>query len=252
LIGAPAGTAVTGTDILIGKTSSLPEPTGMAAVTALRRATKRDCSKGMRPQEKGIVDKVMLSTDKDGQKIVKLRVRVVSSGVHVMFLRFPLFPLQVRTIKTPQIGDKFSSRHGQKGTMGMSYRQEDMPFTRDGICPEIIVNPHAIPSRMTIGQLVECLLGKVRCRIPLLCCVGVLVTLPCVQLATHLGLEGDATPFTSLTVEQVADRLHKLGYQRSGNEVMYNGHTGRKMVANYFLGPTYYQVRSTWCMKGWC
>lgn len=65
------------------------------------------------------------------------------------------------------------------------------------------------------------------------------------QLATHLGLEGDATPFTSLTVEQVADRLHKLGYQRSGNEVMYNGHTGRKMVANYFLGPTYYQVRCT-------
>eukprot|EP00605_Chrysophyceae_sp_TOSAG23-4_P000632 GSChrysophyteH1.ASY1.ANO1.713.1 assembled CDS len=176
------GTRVSGDDVLIGKTTpyTITGPDGM--------------------HSSGIVDTVMITTNKDGHMYSKTRIR---------------------NLRIPQIGDKFASRHGQKGTIGMTYRQEDMPFSCEGISPDIIVNPHAIPSRMTVGHLVETLMGKV---------------------ATLLGQEGDATPFMdALTVDEISKVLKSQNYQKHGNECVYSGHTGRPLDTLIFLGPTFYQ-----------
>jgi len=128
--------------------------------------------------------------------------------------------VRTRTHRKPGFGDKFSSRHGQKGTCGNIIPEDDMPFTKDGMRPDIIINPHAIPSRMTIGQLKEMLLGKV---------------------LLALGLFGDGTSFGTLDVKTIAEELQKLGYESYGNEVMYNGLTGEQLETSIFIGPVFYQ-----------
>ena len=122
-------------------------------------------------------------------------------------------------IKIPEFGDKHSSRHGQKGVIGMILPEEQMPFTKDGIRPDLIVNPHAIPSRMTIGHLVECVYAK-------LCCLE--------------GFLGDGTIYINLDYDAIYNNLEKHNFNKYGNEILYNGQTGRQINTEIFIGPTYY------------
>ena len=158
-----------------------------------------DQSKTFRTNEETYIDKNFTGRNGDGYNFAKVRVR---------------------TFRKPHYGDKFSSRHGQKGTCGNIIQECDMPFTKEGLRPDIIINPHAIPSRMTIAQLKETLLGKV---------------------LLELGLFGDGTSFGNLDVKTIISQLQKLGYESHGNEVMYNGLTGEQMETSIFIGPVFYQ-----------
>ena len=122
-------------------------------------------------------------------------------------------------IKKPEFGDKHCSRHGQKGVIGLVIPEENMPYTKDGVRPDIIINPHAIPSRMTIGHLVECIFAK-------LCCID--------------GVLGDASVFIPIEQETIYNRLTHNGFNKYGNEILYNGFTGNQIDTEIFIGPTYY------------
>jgi len=159
----------------------------------------KDTSISIKNHESGYIDKNYININGDGFKFCKIRIR---------------------STKIPDIGDKFSSRHGQKGTVGMIYDQCDMPFSKDGITPDIIINPHAVPSRMTIAQLLECILGKA---------------------CTINGYYGDATSFNNINVNDISSKLEDLNFEKHGNEVLYSGINGEQMHTNIFIGPTYYQ-----------
>ena len=183
-------THVSSNDIIIGK---------VIPIKNMPEYNYRDCSTTPRSNESGIIDKSYIGINSDGYRFCNVKLR---------------------QIKIPQIGDKFSSRHGQKGTVGMTYRQEDMPRTKDGIVPDIIMNPHAVPSRMTIAQLLECILGKT-------CC--------------EMGYHGDGTGFNETNVNDIIETLETCGYEGKGNEVLYDGFTGNQLKTSIFIGPTYYQ-----------
>ena len=159
---------------------------------------------------------------KDNSKVYKSSVDAVIDKVYTNIYTsdgYEMYAVQVRSERTPVIGDKFASRHGQKGTCGITLLSSDMPFTKDGIQPDVIVNPNAIPSRMTIGQLLECLLGKVSCL---------------------KGCFSDATPFNDYDITEAMDILKKHGFNEQGYETLYCGMTGKKIKSKIFIGPTYY------------
>ena len=186
-------TYVNSNDIIIGKVMPIKNK------DKNEKHIYKDSSTFLRNNESGYIDKIYTNRNGEGHKFCKVRVR---------------------SVRIPKIGDKFSSRHGQKGTCGMIINEEDMPFTKDGIRPDIIINPHAIPSRMTIAQLIECIMGKA-CSI--------------------IGCYGDGTPFMNTSVENISKILEMNNYERHGNEVLYNGFNGKQLDCKIFMGPTYYQ-----------
>ena len=160
-----------------------------------------DCSVVIKKGEEGFVDKIINTITPDGYKMVKI---------------------VIRQERIPEVGDKVASRAAQKGTCGMVLAQQDMPWTAEGIVPDIIINPHCIPSRMTINQLMESVLGKS-------CCIT--------------GEIGDATPFgeSSVNISQyLKDKLELVNFNGDGTEVLYSGYTG-EALGEVFIGPVYYQ-----------
>jgi DNA-directed RNA polymerase II subunit RPB2 len=159
-----------------------------------------DQSTTLRHNESGVSDYVFESRNGEGYRFAKVRVR---------------------STRIPGIGDKFSSCHGQKGTVGMVFDQEDMPFVaRTGQAPDMIINPHCIPSRMTMGQLYESILGK---------------------CGVRLGVRGDGTAFNGMAYEDICALLERCGMERHGNEVLVHGQTGERIPCAVFMGPIYEQ-----------
>ena len=191
----PENTLVENRDVIIAKITPIKENRN----DHTKLIKYEDQSRIHRTDEETYIDKNYIDRNGDGYNFAKVRLR---------------------TVRKPVIGDKFSSRSGQKGTIGNIIPEEDMPFTASGIRPDIILNPHAIPSRMTIAHLKETLMTKV---------------------LVQLGMFGDGTSFGELDVKTVCDELIKLGYEGHGNELLHNGLTGEQHECSIFMGPIFYQ-----------
>jgi DNA-directed RNA polymerase beta subunit len=191
----PENTLVENGDIIIAKVTPIKENRN----DHTKVIKYEDQSKKYKTVEETYIDKNYIDRNGEGYSFAKVRLR---------------------TVRKPVIGDKFSSRHGQKGTVGNIIPECDMPFTSKGVTPDIIINPHAIPSRMTIGQLKETVLGKV---------------------LVELGLFGDGTSYGEFDVKDICKELLKVGYEAHGNELLYNGLTGEQHECSVFMGPVFYQ-----------
>jgi DNA-directed RNA polymerase II subunit RPB2 len=188
----PEETEIKDKDIIIGKVSPI-QPTGN------NNKVYKDSSIQFKSNVDGVVDRVHTNIyNSDGYEMYNMRVRME---------------------RIPIIGDKFSNRHAQKGTLGIALPQKDMPFTEEGMIPDVIMSPHSIPTRMSVGQLIECLaskIGAVDCKFM------------------------DGTPFNNYNISDLPNLMKNLGYSPYGTETLYCGMTGKKMKAQIFIGPTYY------------
>ena len=184
-------------DVVIGKTSP-PRFLSSLDEYNLTTSSRRESSMTIKHGEKGIVDFILLTENNEGNKLVQVRLR---------------------DQRIPEMGDKFTSRHGQKGVIGLIIDTEDMPYSASGIVPDIIFNPHGIPSRMTMSHLIELIGGKV---------------------GSLAGRYIDGTAFESEQHVDLRKELARMGFREDGTETFYNGRTGEMLKAQIFVGDMYY------------